>query len=109
MGQGMVRVDRGDGKLLQFQPGDVQKFISANPGAHVVEGRSEGEVMTPAEVAATAAAGGAPNFASMRRVDLDAYAAERGIDISGASNKEQVIERIEAAGAGDDDAEESQS
>ena len=94
----MIRIERSDGRLFQFQEGDVAAFLRANPGAQVVPGRGPSDQVTPAEVAATVAlAAGPPNFAALRRADLDAYAAERGINTSGASSKAEVVERIEAA------------
>jgi len=96
MGKGMVRVDRGDGRLFQFQQGDVKRFLAANPGAHVVPGRGEVLAPTAAEEAATAALAG-PELTSLTRAELEGKAAELGIDVSGAKNKGEIIALIEAA------------
>ncbi len=102
MGSSMVRVDRGDGRLLQFREGDVNKFLADNPDARVVPGRSGELRVTPQEVAATEALKeGPPNFAAMRKPQIEAYAEEHEIDISEASNNEERVTLIAAAGESD--------
>lgn len=94
MGAGMIRVDRGDGKLFNFQPNDVEAFIKANPGAKHVDGPSGQTSPTAAEDAATEAQQG---LSGKTVAELKVLADERGVDLSGASVKADIIERIEAA------------
>lgn len=94
MGQGMIRVDRGDGRLFNFQPNDVDAFIKANPGAKVVERDAVGGP-TEAETAATEAQ--TVNLGRMNLNELRAYADEHGVDLEGVSVKADIVERIEAA------------
>lgn len=93
MGKGMIRVDRGDGKLLQFQPKDVEAFITDNPGAKKVSSPSGIVRPTAAEDAATAAQG----INGMTVAQLKEHAEKNGIDLEGATVKADIIERIEAA------------
>lgn len=59
MGKGMVRVDRGDGRLLQFKPNDVDAFLKATPDAKVVGPHVVSDTPTPAELVASEAAAAA--------------------------------------------------
>jgi hypothetical protein len=97
MGKGMIRVDRGDGRLLQFQPNDVEAFLKATPGAKKVDGPSASVSVTPAEAAATKAQEAKDGLDGKTIAQLKDYADEKGIDLSGASVKADIIERIEAA------------
>ena len=95
MSSNLIRVDRGDGRLFQFNEADAKAFIAANPGAHVVPGRNASTAPTPAEVAATAVAQGeAPakpkTLSTMNRDELLALAADRGVDVSEAKNMTEL-------------------
>lgn len=100
MSAGMVRVDRGDGKLFQFAPNDVKAFIDANPGAHVVPGRNGELPPTQAEEAATAAlaAKGSLGPGSMTIAQLHELAQERGVAVP-SKGKDAIIAALEAAEA----------
>jgi hypothetical protein len=93
MGKGMIRVDRGDGRLLQFQRNDVEAFLKANAGAKRVDTPTVSTAPSPAEVAATNAQG----FGGMTVAQLKEHAEKNGIDLEGASVKADIVERIEAA------------
>lgn len=95
MGAGMIRVDRGDGRVLQFQPNDVDAFIKANPGSKRVATPSPSGEPSAAEQAATAARGGVDD---MTVAQLKTYADEHNIDLEGASVKADILERVKAAG-----------
>lgn len=96
MGAGMIRVDRGDGKLFNFQPNDVEAFIKANPGAKRVEGPSGASAPTAAEEAATEAL--APKSVdNMTIAELKTYADEHNVDLEGASVKADIIAAIKGA------------
>lgn len=106
MGIADVRVDRGDGRIFSFNDADAVKFVRENPGAKFLGERVVRDVPSPAEVAATALATSAqtssqapatPNLERMNRDDLDALAAERGVDVSQAKTKADVIALLEAA------------
>jgi hypothetical protein len=95
MGAGMVRVDRGDGKLFNFQPNDVDAFIKANPGAKRVDTPAVSTAPTEAELAATAALG----IDHMTVAQLKEYADEHEIDLDRASVKADIIAAIKNAEA----------
>lgn len=96
MGQGMIRVDRGDGKLLQFQPNDVDAFLKATPGAKRVATPVPSGALSAAEQAATAALGSVDDVDNMTVAQLKTYAEAHDIDLSGASVKADILERIKA-------------
>lgn len=93
MGKGMIRVDRGDGRLLQFQPNDVEAFLKATPGAKRVDTPTVSSAPSEAEVRATETQG----FRGMTVAQLKEHAEQNGIDLEGASVKADIVERIEAA------------
>lgn len=99
MGVGMIRVDRGDGKLLQFQPNDVEKFLATTPGAKRVATPTASGAPTAAEQAATAALGNQPSVDNMTIAQLKTFADEHNIDLEGASVKADILERVKAAEA----------
>lgn len=100
MGAGMVRVDRGDGKLFNFQPNDVDAFIKANPGAKRLDTPAKSNAPTSAEQAATAALGSVDNVDAMTVAQLKTYADEHRIDLGDASVKADIIAAIKSAEAG---------
>lgn len=92
----LVRVDRGDGNLIKMTQKDADAFIARTTGAKVVAtpGPVSDDVEMPGQPAEVEA-----DFDGMTRPQLDAYAAEHNVDISGAGNKAEVIERIRTAEA----------
>lgn len=99
MGAGMIRVDRGDGKLLQFQPNDVEAFMKATPGAKRVNTPTPSGAPTAAEQAATVAQGGEKGIDDMTVAELKAYADEHNVNLEGASVKADIIAAIKNAEA----------
>lgn len=91
MGIGMIRVDRGDGRLLQFQPNDVDAFLKANPGSK--------RVATPEASGEPSAAEQAASYEAMTVAQLKTYAHEHDIDLEGASVKAHIIAAIKNAEA----------
>ena len=89
----LVRVDQGNGSLVKLSQKEADAFIAANAGAKIVgtPGPGSDEVEMPEQPSEVEV-----NIDRMNRAQLDAYAAEHNIDISGAKNKDEVIERINA-------------
>lgn len=112
-----VRVRRADGALFNFSKKDADAFIAANPGSKISERPAKSAAgdswrpsaqATAAETANPASADEPPAIAGitrMRKDELEALAAEKNVDISGAKNNEERAQLILAAAAGAQDAD----
>lgn len=90
----LVRVERGDGNLIKMTPKEAETYIAANPGAKVVSTPpppSDDVSMPQASESAS------PNYEEMTLPELRDYADARNVDLTDATRKADVIERIQAA------------
>lgn len=85
MAGNLIRVDRGDGNLIKLTQAEVDKFIAANPGSFVF-GQS---------APAAGSAEDVPDFEAMTLSELRDFAAAKGVDISDATRKADVIGRLQ--------------
>lgn len=101
------RVDRGNGDILIFNQADADRYVAANPSARNlgpyvrkeaqdsgIEGLSvEGENATEPQTSEIAS----PNYEEMTLPELRDYADAHQVDLTDATRKQDVIERIQAA------------
>lgn len=73
-----VRVDRGDGKLINMYESEVEAFTKLNPGAKIAAQRVVNDGPTPQEEAATVALETARTKAAGKRGQEEAPASAEG-------------------------------
>jgi hypothetical protein len=84
----MQRVDDGNGNRFRMRESTARVYLSRHPNAFIVGQRVQPEVSVPAP------SPDGPNL-NMTRAELDAYAAEHGINTSEARTKADVLALIE--------------
>lgn len=90
----LVRVDRGDGNLIKLTPKEAEAYIAANHGAKVVGTPPPPSDDVPMPQASESAS---PKYEEMTLPELRDYADSHGVDLTDATRKADVIERIQAA------------
>lgn len=99
----LVRVDRGDGNLIKLTKAEADKFVAANAGARVVStpGAVSDDVEMPEPPAAVLSVVEGTveeiDLSELTVAELKAKADELGIDLGGATRKDDIIAAIEAS------------
>lgn len=103
-GEGMVRVNKGDGTVIKFTKAEADEYLVNHPGSYVAN--REHAAPTAAENTPTAAENAASdaqaaNVGVMNKRQLARYAQSKGYDLGSASTGDQIRERIQALEAED--------